>query len=69
MSIFMNNNSNNNNVIYIGTAQGLQSKDHSRGPPTANLRARILDFRRFDSSRILISMSGILMSIGNFKEI
>ena len=28
----------------------------------------VLDFRGFDSSRILISSEGILMSIGNFLE-
>ena len=35
---------------------------------TANLRAKILDFRGFDSSRIVILRGGILMSIGNFPE-
>ena len=35
----------------------------------ANLRTKILDFRGFDSSRILILRGGILMSIGNFPEI
>ena len=35
---------------------------------TANLRAQILDFRGFDSSRILILRGGIIMSIGNFLE-
>ena len=35
----------------------------------ANLRSNILDFRGFDSSRILIPGGGILMSIGNFPEI
>ena len=35
---------------------------------TANLRAKILDFRGFDSSRILILRGGILMSIGNVPE-
>ena len=34
----------------------------------ANLRAKILDFRGFDSSRILILWGGILMLIGNFPE-
>ena len=34
----------------------------------ANLRTKILDFRGFDSSRILISRGGILMFIGNFPE-
>ena len=36
---------------------------------TANLRAKILDFRGFDSSRILVLRGGILMSIGNFPVI
>ena len=35
---------------------------------TANLRTTILDFRGFDSSRILILRGGLLMSIGNFLE-
>ena len=35
---------------------------------TANLRIKILDFRGFDPSRILILRGGILMSIGNFPD-
>ena len=35
---------------------------------TAHLRTKILDFRGFDSSRILILWGGILRSIGNFPE-
>ena len=35
---------------------------------TANLRAKLLDFRGFDSSIILILRGEILMSIGNFPE-
>ena len=35
---------------------------------TADLRTKTLDFRGFDSSRILILRGGILMSIGNFPE-
>ena len=38
------------------------------GRPTADLRTKILDFRGFDSSRILILRAGILMSIGSFSE-
>ena len=34
----------------------------------ANLRTKIPDFRGFDSSRILISRGGILMSMWNFPE-
>ena len=36
---------------------------------TANLRTKILDFRGFDSSIILILRGGILMSMGNSPEI
>ena len=35
---------------------------------TANLPTKILDFRGFDSTRILILRGGIPMSIGNFLE-
>ena len=35
---------------------------------TANLPAKIVDFRGFDSSIILILRGGILMSIGEFPE-
>ena len=35
---------------------------------TANLRTKMLDFRGFDSSRILCLRGGILMSRGNFPE-
>ena len=44
-------------VIFFGT-QAL----------TANLRTKILDFRGFDSSKILSSRGGILRPIGNFPE-
>ena len=37
-------------------------------PSTANLRTKILDFRRLDSSRILISRGGIPRPIWNFPE-
>ena len=40
----------------------------SRCRATANLCTKILDFRGFDSSRILILRGGILMSIGQFPE-
>ena len=33
-----------------------------------NLRTKTLYFRGFDSSRVLISRGGILMSIGNFRQ-
>ena len=35
---------------------------------TASLRTKILDFRRFDSSRILMLRGGILLSKGNSPE-
>ena len=37
-------------------------------PITANLRTKILDFREFDSSIILILRGGIPRPIGNFPE-
>ena len=39
------------------------------GPANLRLRAKILDFRGLDSSRILILRGGILMSIGNSQDI
>ena len=43
----------------------------SAWPPglPANLRTKILDFRGFDSSIILILRDGFLMSKGDFQEI
>ena len=38
------------------------------GTPTANLCTKILDFRGFDSSRILNSRGGIPRPIGDFPE-
>ena len=38
------------------------------GLATANLPTKIVDFRGFDSSVILILRGGILMSIGDFPE-
>ena len=35
---------------------------------TANLPTNIVDFKRLDSSIILISRDGIIMSIGDFPE-
>ena len=35
---------------------------------TANLHTKILDFRGFETSRILIVRGGFLMSIGNSLE-
>ena len=42
------------------------STDPHHGTPTANLRTKILDFRGFDSSRILSLMGGIPRPIGDF---
>ena len=46
----------------------LQKKDRklSHGIVSANFRTKIMDFGGFDSSRILVSRGGILMSIGKF---
>ena len=46
----------------------LCAKQATRAMDTANLRTKILDFRGFDSSRILIWRGGIVMSIGDFPE-
>ena len=35
---------------------------------TANIRTKILDFKGFDSSIVLMSRGGTLMSIGSFLE-
>ena len=46
-----------------------QSSEHLQTTTyTANLRAMILDFRGFDSSRILNSRGGIVRSIGHFPD-
>ena len=37
-------------------------------PDTANLRTKIMDFRGFDSSRILMLRGGIPRPIGDFPE-
>ena len=42
--------------------------DNNDNIGTANLRTKILDFRGFDSSIILILRGGILMSMGNSLE-
>ena len=44
-----------------------QTQHMSEG--TANLRTKIIDFRGFDSSIIIISRAGFLMSIVNFLEV
>ena len=53
----------------------LDAYDHLRSPrqnpkraSTANLRAKILDSRGFDSSRILNLRGGIIMSTGSFQD-
>ena len=47
---------------------GRMTKQLATGTDTANLRTNIMDFREFDSSRILILRGGTLMSIGNSLE-
>ena len=37
-------------------------------PATANLRTKILDFRGFDSSRILMLRGGFLVSMGIVQD-
>ena len=50
------------------TTNGINRDLPTSPAATANLRTKILDFRGFDSSRILILRGGTLMSIGNFPE-
>ena len=47
-----------------GDAEAVQTRRHA-----ANLRTKILDFRGFDSSIILIIRGGSLMSIGSSPEV
>ena len=54
--------------IYVYTHVAELQEDLSSACPAVNLRAKILDFRRFDSSRILISRGGVPRPIGNFPE-
>ena len=54
---------------FVFFARDAQLRVLRAGSRTANLCTKILDFRGFDSSRILISRGGILMSIGDFPEI
>ena len=55
------------NCLYhqYGVTKAVRSKQRD---PTANHPTSIMDFRGLDSSIILISSGGILMSIGNFPE-
>ena len=46
----------------------LLSLERSQSRHTADLRTTILDFRGFDSSRVLNLRGGILRSIGDFPE-
>ena len=58
-------------LLYFGTASREGSATAVATPAdlgTANLRAKILDFRGYDSSRILFSRGGILMSIGDVPD-
>ena len=52
----------------LGT-ESVRERKASKDARTANLRTKILDFRGFDSSIILISMGGILRPTGNFPEV
>ena len=45
-----------------------RTPDPVRQSPTANLRAKILDFKGLDPSRTLTVRGGILMSVGDFPE-
>ena len=46
-----------------------RTRETSAAGRRANLRTTILDFRGFDSSIILMSRGGILMSVGIFLEV
>ena len=52
-----------------GIARDPESRCRLRSYLAADLRAKILDFRDFDSSRFLISSGGILISIGSFPKV
>ena len=56
--------------IYIELFRFPSQKETPKRPPerSANLRAKLLDFRGFDSSIIFILRGEILMSVGNFPE-
>ena len=59
--------------IYIGTEVSLRSRPSAPAPclrqhRTTNLGTKILDFRGFDSSIILIIRGGILVSMGEVLE-
>ena len=45
-----------------------QARATAADPQTANLRTKILGFRRFDSSRILVLRGGIPRPTGNLPE-
>ena len=49
-------------------AHGAVEDSEAHGSGMANLRTKIVDFRGFDSSRILKLRGGIIMSLGNFPE-
>ena len=52
----------------IGAAHLYTAATAPKGWCTANLRTKLLDFRGFDSSIILILRCGILMSIENLPD-
>ena len=55
-------------VIILYVLYNWPDAERGRFRGAANLPTRILDFKGFDSSRILILRGGILMSVGNFPE-
>ena len=61
--MYINTSSSNNNN---SSSNSNHNSNNDRG--TANLRTNIMNFRGFDSSQILISKGGILMSIWDFPE-
>ena len=54
--------------IYIYSGHACAHVRVRRSPPTASLLTKILAFRGFDSSRILILRDGIPKPIGDFPE-
>ena len=58
---------NVNEIGYLPGHLGILGLGPTQGS-TASLHTKILDFRGFDSSIILISRGGILMSIGSVME-
>ena len=56
--------------MYVLYVLGLRMENgRTENGRTANLRPKILDFKGFDSSIILILRGGLFVSVGNFPEI